>query len=125
MRPDCDVDYPDSKVVYYRKTAENLGAAQAEEFLNFAGTEIDASYMEWEMRTAVEVAEKFDVPIYCGEYGVIDRVPDERLLHWYADVSAVFQKFGIGRAAWTYRQKDFGITDPCRSRIMDQIIKYL
>lgn len=125
MSPDCDVNYPDSKVVYYRKTAENVGAVQAEGILEFAGADIDISYMEWEMRVAVEVAEKLGVPIYCGEYGVIDRVSDERLLRWYADVSAVFQKFGIGRAAWTYRQKDFGITDPCRSRIRDQIIKYL
>ncbi len=77
------------------------------------------------MQAAADVAEKVDVPIYCGEYGVIDRVPDERLLRWYADISAVFDKFGIGRAAWTYREKDFGITDPCRSQIMDKIITYL
>ncbi len=125
MSPDCEVDYPDLKEVYRRKTAENIGTDQAEAFMDFEGTQIDVSYMEREMSAAVEVAEKLDVPVYCGEYGVIDRVPDDKLLRWYADVSATFNKFGIGRAAWTYREKDFGITDPCREKIIEQIIKYL
>lgn len=125
MSPDCEIDYPDSKEVYYRKTLENLGLEQANGLSGYKGESIDASYMEWEMKVAVDVAENLNVPIYCGEYGVIDRVPDERLLRWYADVSAVFNKFGIGRAAWTYREKDFGITDSCRSRIMDKIVEYL
>ena len=86
---------------------------------------INASYMEWEMAVAVEVAEKLNVPIYCGEYGVIDRVPDDRLLRWYSDISSVFNKLGIGRAAWTYRGKDFGISDDCRAKIADEIIKRL
>ena len=125
MRPDCDVDYPDTKETYRSKTAEYVGNDLAEMFENFGGKMIDASYMEWEMAVAVEVAEKLNVPIYCGEYGVIDRVPDDRLLRWYADISNVFNKHGIGRAAWTYRAKDFGITDPCRAGIADQIIKRL
>ncbi len=125
MSPDCEIDYPDSKEVYYRKTLDNLDKGLAYALADFPGERIDKSYMEWEMQAAADVAEKVDVPIYCGEYGVIDRVPDERLLRWYADISAVFDKFGIGRAAWTYREKDFGITDPCRSQIMDKIITYL
>ncbi|MCM1168139.1 MAG: glycoside hydrolase family 5 protein [Ruminococcus sp.] len=125
MKPDCTVDYPDTKEIYRSKTLENLDSGLAQPFNDFGGDMIDASYMEWEMSAAVEVAEKLDVPIYCGEYGVIDRVPDEQLLRWYADVSATFDKLGIGRAAWTYREKDFGITDPCRAGIADKIVKLL
>lgn len=125
MSPDCEINYPDTKEVYYNKSLENLGDDHAKAFPNFDGEMVDASFMEWEMRVAVDVSEKLDVPIYCGEYGVIDRVPDDALLRWYGDVSAVFDKFGIGRAAWTYREKDFGITDPCREKIVGEIVKYL
>ncbi len=125
MKPDCDVNYPDTRDVYCRKTLENLGSDHVRAFERFEGKMIDISYIEREMSDAVEVAEKLDVPIYCGEYGVIDRVSDNRLLRWYTDVSTVFNRLGIGRAAWTYRAKDFGITDMCRSQIMDKIVKLL
>ncbi len=125
MSPDCEIDYPDTKEAYRQKSLENVGADIAQKFDNFGGEMIDASFMEWEMSVAVEVAEKLDVPIYCGEYGVIDRVSDDQLMNWYTDISSVFNKLGIGRAAWTYREKDFGIVDPCRSKIVDKLVKLL
>ena len=125
MRDDCEIDYPGTKSVYREKSLEYAGKDFAESFDNFSGEKIDASFMDWEMSAAVEVAEKLNVPIYCGEYGVIDRVPDDNLLRWYRDISSVFEKYGIGRAAWTYREKDFGITDACRSKIINEIVKCL
>lgn len=125
MKPDCEVNYPDTKAVYCEKTLENLGTDHAQPLSGFGGEMIDASYMEWEMAVAKEVSEKLDVPVYCGEYGVIDRVPDDTLLRWYSDVSSVFNKLDIGRAAWTYRRKDFGITDPCRENILPDICRFL
>ena len=125
MREDCEMNYPDTREIYHEKTLEYVGTDLAEAFENFGGDEVNASFMEWEMAVAVEVAEKLNVPIYCGEYGVIDRVPDDALLRWYSDISSVFNKYGIGRAAWTYREKDFGIVDPCRSGITEKIIKLL
>jgi len=112
-------------LVFTHQSLEYVGNDIARMFDNFGGAMINASYMEWEMAVAVEVAEKLNVPIYCGEYGVIDRVPDDRLLRWYSDISSVFNKLGIGRAAWTYRGKDFGISDDCRAKIADEIIKRL
>lgn len=125
MRDDCEIDYPDTKAIYHEKTLKYVNDGLAEAFENFGGEEVDASFMDWEMSVAVEVAEKLNVPVYCGEYGVIDRVPDEKLLRWYSDISSVFNKYGIGRAAWTYREKDFGISDPCRSKIIDSIVECL
>lgn len=125
MRDDCEINYPDTRKLYLEKTLEYVNEGLAEPFENFGGDEVDASFMEWEMSVAVEVAEKLNVPIYCGEYGVIDRVADEPLLRWYGDISSVFNKYGIGRAAWTYRSMDFGVTDACREKIKDKIIKLL
>ena len=74
---------------------------------------------------AVRIAEERNVPLYCGEYGVIDRAEDADAAAWYQAISAAFERFGIGRAAWTYRCMDFGVTDACREKIADQIIKLL
>ena len=125
MRDDCEINYPDKRSLYREMTLKYVNDGLAEAFDNFGGDEVDASFIEWEMSVAAEVAEKMNVPIYCGEYGVIDRVPDDRLLRWYKDISSVFNKYGIGRAAWTYREKDFGITDACRSGIINDIVKCL
>ena len=125
MRDDCEINYPDKKSVYREMTLKYVSRELAEKFDDFGGDEVNVSFMEWQMSVAVEVAEKMNVPIYCGEYGVIDRVPDDRLMRWYKDVSSVFNKYGIGRAAWTYREKDIGITDACRSGIINEIVKCL
>jgi hypothetical protein len=38
----------------------------------------------------------------------------------------VFEKYGIGRAAWTYKEMDFGLSDERMDPIRDEIIaKYL
>ena len=46
---------------------------------------------------AVAVAEKRNVPLYCGEYGVIDQAPLPDTLAWLKDIHECFEKFGIGR----------------------------
>lgn len=74
---------------------------------------------------AVEIAETFDVPLYCGEYGVIDRTKPEALLGWFRDIHAAFEKYGIARAVWTYKEMDFGITDEHYSEVFQEILKNL
>ena len=41
------------------------------------------------------------------------------------DIRAALVKFGFGRAAWNYKEKDFGIVDECRADIADEIVKHL
>ena len=40
-------------------------------------------------------------------------------------ISASFNKYGIGRAAWSYREMNFGITAPELDAVRDRIIKLL
>ena len=61
------------------------------------------------MEKAVRVAEERGVRLYCGEYGVIDRADPLDAARWYGAISQAFDHFGIGRAAWSYRQMDFGL----------------
>ena len=68
---------------------------------------LDSAYFEAFLAEAVRTAESRNVPLYCGEYGVIDKASPEDALRWYSMIHAAFEKYGIGRAAWSYRQMDF------------------
>ena len=76
-------------------------------------------------KEAVECAEKYNVPLYCGEYGVIDRADTKSTLNWFKDINSVFEHYGIGRAVWSYKKMDFGIIDDHYKDIFDELIKYL
>ena len=61
--------------------------------------------------SALAKAAENGADLYCGEYGVIDVVSPEEALEWYKVINKVFERHGISRAAWSYRQMDFGIID--------------
>ncbi len=86
---------------------------------------IDENYFETIFAEAVKVAEDRKVLLYCGEYGVIDRVAPEDTLEWYKLISAVYNRHGIGRAAWSYRQMDFGLSDSRLDYVRPELLKYL
>ena len=86
---------------------------------------LSPAYFEAFMASAIAAAEEKGVALYCGEYGVIDRVPPEQALVWYQTIHPVFEKYGIGRAAWSYRQMDFGLSDPRMDAVRPELIRYL
>ena len=83
------------------------------------------AYFEKLFEEAINVAEERKAYLYCGEYGVIDRATPEDTLEWYKAISEVLNKFGIGRAAWSYRQMDFGLSDARLDGIRTELVKYL
>lgn len=85
----------------------------------------DESYFESLFAEAIAVAEKRNVLLYCGEYGVIDLASPEETVAWYKMISAVFNRHGIGRAAWSYRQMDFGLSDSRLDSVRSELLKYL
>ena len=87
--------------------------------------EIGEEFMEALIIEAVDAADKAGVPIYCGEYGVIDTADIDDTLKWYQDIHNVFEKYGIGRAAWTYKKMDFGLIDEHYSSRRNEIIHCL
>ncbi|MBR4669039.1 MAG: cellulase family glycosylhydrolase [Butyrivibrio sp.] len=74
---------------------------------------------------AVKVAEERNVMLYCGEYGVIDRATPEDTLKWYKVICKTFDKYGIGRAAWSYKQMDFGLSDERMKGVIGEITKIM
>lgn len=71
---------------------------------------------------AAAIAKERNVPLYCGEYGVIDLADDESTMAWYKSINAAFRKYQIARAAWCYKGMDFGLTD---HNLIDKIKKFL
>ena len=86
-------------------------------------------YAVWARRELIarvsQKAEQYGTGVYCGEYGVIDRCEPEDVLKWYKVISAVFNKYNIGRAAWSYKEMDFGLTDERLSPVFGELIKCL
>ncbi|MBQ5951665.1 MAG: cellulase family glycosylhydrolase [Lachnospiraceae bacterium] len=85
-------------------------------------TRLTAAYFIDFFADAVHAAEKRGVPLYCGEYGVIDRSRPEDALTWYRLIHQAFEHYGIGRAAWSYRQMDFGLSDARMDKVRPELI---
>ena len=77
----------------------------------YAESGADEAYFEEYIASALEKAARENTELYCGEYGVIDVVPPEEALKWFRDLHAVFEKHGIARCLWSYKQMDFGLAD--------------
>jgi len=56
----------------------------------------------------IAIAKKYDLPLYCGEWGCLSTVPDEARLQWYRDVKSVLEENHIAWATWDYKGS-FGI----------------
>lgn len=74
---------------------------------------------------AVQIAEEREVPLYCGEYGVINRASAYDALQWYQAIHGAFVYYGIGRAAWNYREMEYGFMDEHFQEVLEDVKKYL
>lgn len=93
---------------------------------SFPGTEkLSAAYFEKLFEEAVRIAGERGTGLYCGEFGVINLVSPEDTLKWYQMICSVFDKHGIGRAAWSYKEMDFGFIDKHMETVLDQVIEVL
>ena len=82
-------------------------------------------YFEAFLTPALEKAEKEGAALYCGEYGVIDVVPPEEAVKWFRDLHAVFERHGIARCLWSYKQMDFGLSDARMDGVREELLKLL
>ena len=106
-------------------TRRMLGGAVVDLDAKPADGRLSSGFFEDFFAEAVSVAQARNVPLYCGEYGVIDNASPEDTLIWYQAIHAAFEKYGIGRAAWSYRQMDFGLSDPRMDGVRPQLLRYL
>lgn len=121
MPLDYRIEYPVSKEKFLDETAKMPADIVAhEEIIPAEG--FSAEYFENIFAEAISVAEERGVMLYCGEYGVIELADPESAVSWYKDIHSVLEKYGIGRAMWCYKGKDFGLSDGLLSCISDRIV---
>ena len=92
---------------------------------SFEKTAIPADFFEKAFASAIETAEKNNTCLYCGEYGVIDRATPEDTVKWYRLIHDTFEKYQISRAAWSYKEMDFGLGDSRMDAVRDELLPLL
>ena len=117
---DYRITYPQPIEVYRAETKRILGEDGTLFLPEVTG--MGPEYFQIIFRAALEAAEKNDVPLYCGEYGVIDLADNPSKIRWLKDIHTAFAKFGIGHALWNYKEKDFGFVDERFQEIKDEFI---
>ena len=124
MPEDFRIGYPRT-LEEYRQTGGILSADLGGAVFTEGIREIGEAFCEDIFAPAIEKAEKDDVPLYCGEYGVIDLADNADKLRWLKDIHTVMNKHGIGRALWTYKERDFGMQDEQFADIREEFIRIL
>jgi aryl-phospho-beta-D-glucosidase BglC (GH1 family) len=109
---ELQIAYPD-KVSHYRELVDTYDPEHTSyfEYGDLQVTEFGEAYFEEIFADGLKVAEERNVRLYCGEYGVIDKADIKSTMNWYQDIHAVFERHGIGHAAWSYKEMDFGLSD--------------
>ncbi len=74
-------------------------------------TYMDRDFVYRFLQPAADFIAEHDLPLYCGEYGVIEEADPESRAAWTQDVAAFCTQHGIGRALWSYRGMNFRLVD--------------
>jgi len=119
------VKYPLTAGEYADIANRQLNGAFAGIFRGMAPELKGTEMIDFIFREAVPVAEKQNVPLYCGEYGVIHNAAPEYGLAWKKDLHTIFEKYGIGRALWNYKRMGFGLIDECNKDVYEELVKVL
>ncbi len=91
----------------------------------FRDAGVTEEYFEKLFAEAIETAEKNHTCLYCGEYGVIEEATPEDTVAWYKVINAVLERHEISRAAWSYREMNFGLSDMRMDGVREELVKYL
>ena len=124
MPKELVTEYP-AEIKEYLENSQQLGAEKSALVLDKTLLEMGIKFIEKQFLKAVSVAEERGYALYCGEYGVIDQAPINSTLNWFSDMHEMFEKYNIGRAAWSYKKMDFGIVDDHYKPIFEKLIKLL
>lgn len=125
MPKDFRVKYPLTAGEYVEIAKQKLDGNFVGIFRGMTPETVGAELLDFLFNEAVSVAEERKVPLYCGEYGVINLADTTSALAWHKDIHEVFEKHGIGRALWSYRKMDFGIVDEHYEEVLGELVKVL
>ena len=124
MPSDFRLEYPGS-LADYREKSQDLSKDLSGAIFKEGISELGPKFFEEIFAPAIEKAEKYNVALYCSEYGVIDLANNDSKINWLRDIHSAFAKYGIGRALWNYKEKDFGFVDDSFASVRDKFIEIL
>ena len=121
MPHDFRIGYP-MKLDAYREASDSMNLANDLAGIVFRDgiDKTGEDFFEAIFAPAIDKAAKDQVPLYCGEYGVIDLADSQDALRWLKDIHGAMKRHGIGRALWNYKEKDFGFAGDSFSGIRDE-----
>jgi len=77
------------------------------------------------LQPAATFLEENDVPLYCGEYGVIALAPLESRIRWHRDFMSLLDELEIGSGCWSYKEMDFELIDADEKPISMELMNIL
>ena len=63
------------------------------------------------LQPVLNFKKKFNVPVLCGEFGIIVLAKPQTRINWLRDLIEVFIKNDISYIYWNYKNMDFGLID--------------
>ncbi|WP_289041173.1 glycoside hydrolase family 5 protein [uncultured Zobellia sp.] len=101
------VHYPG--VILTKKEFQTLPDTVKPSIEKWAGEKFDKTVLLDLWKKPIEKAKLLGLPLYCGEFGIIEGAPEEDALAWYKDMLSLFSETGIGYANWNYKSDNFGL----------------
>ena len=85
----------------------------------------DLAQIRENFEKAADFVEYTRKPLYCGEFGVIERADQQAAAAWVRDVITELRALGVGYAYWCYKTRDFGLVDEKSRLVMPLLPKVL
>lgn len=89
----------------------------------FLTTPMDLEYLKANLQPALDFQAKSGLPLYCGEYGVIDHAPLESRLRWHRDFTGLLRQHGIGKAVWSYKEMGFRLVNRQGEAASEELVR--
>lgn len=84
-------------------------------------TEWNRDRLESMFKESIEVAERYGLQLYCGEWGVYRPAPAESRYNWYRDMISIFDEYGVAWSSWSYFD-GFGFWSPKKQEVTDPLL---
>jgi endoglucanase len=116
------VHYPG--VILTQEEFDTLPENIKQEARDWIGRAFNKQVMTDMMEKPIRKAKELNLPLYCGEYGVLQEAPEADRLRWYIDMMQIFSENKIGSANWNYKSNQFGLVNNDGSR-NDELIEII
>ncbi len=95
------VNYPGwiLDTTYYKE----LSPAAVKAMREYANGYFTKDTLEKIMEPAIKVAEENHLRLFCGEFGIYPKIPENIALRWYRDICEIFNKNNIAYCHWGYK----------------------